>query len=79
MKNNLTRVDLDKVINHLKKKDPILTQHKNVAEFEHRWSKWLGVKYSVFVNSGSSNLLSMSVIKKFIKKESYCSSPNMDF
>ncbi len=69
MKNNLTRVDLDKVINHLKKKDPILTQHKNVAEFEHRWSKWLGVKYSVFVNSGSSaNLLSMSVIREIYKE-----------
>ena len=69
MKNNLTRVDLDKVINHLKKKDPILTQNKNVAEFEHRWSKWLGVKYSVFVNSGSSaNLLSMSVIREIYKE-----------
>ncbi len=32
--------------------------------FEKEWSKWLGVKYSVFVNSGSSaNLISMSVLK----------------
>ena len=34
MKNNITRNDLDKVIQHLKKKDPILTQHKNVEKFE---------------------------------------------
>ena len=30
-----------------------------------KWSKWLGVKYSVFVNSGSSaNLLSISILKE---------------
>ena len=28
-----------------------------VKEFEKKWSKWLGVKYSVFVNSGSSACL----------------------
>ena len=28
------------------------------------WSKWLGVKYSVFVNSGSSaNLISIEILK----------------
>ena len=28
------------------------------------WSKWLGIKYSVFVNSGSSaNLLSIQLLK----------------
>jgi len=35
-----------------------LTQGPVVKEFENRWSEWLGCKYSVFVNSGSSaNLL----------------------
>ena len=35
-----------------------LTQGKMVKQFEKAWSKWLGCKYSVFVNSGSSaNLL----------------------
>jgi len=35
-----------------------LTQGPFVKEFERRWSEWLGCKYSVFVNSGSSaNLL----------------------
>ena len=35
-----------------------LTQGNKVREFEQAWSEWLGCKYSVFVNSGSSaNLL----------------------
>jgi len=37
---------------------PKLTYGAKVKEFEQKWSEWLGVKYSVFVNSGSSaNLL----------------------
>ncbi len=37
---------------------PRLTQGPLVEEFEEKWSKWLGCKYSTFVNSGSSaNLL----------------------
>ena len=64
MKNNISRGVLDLVIKHLKKKNPILTQNKFVKKFESDWSKWLGVKYSVFVNSGSSaNLLSISYLK----------------
>ena len=64
MKNNILRADLDKVISFLKTKDPILTQSKNVKKFEEEWSKWLGSKYSVFVNSGSSaNLLSLAIMK----------------
>ena len=54
MQNNITRDDLDKVIRHLQQDDPILTQSKNVRAFEKEWSEWLGVKHSVFVNSGSS-------------------------
>ena len=54
MKNNFSRSDLDEIINYLKQKDPILTSNKIVVDFEKKWSKWLGVKYSVFVNSGSS-------------------------
>tara|TARA_B100000029_G_C17535128_1_gene944625 strand:- start:530 stop:1702 length:1173 start_codon:yes stop_codon:yes gene_type:complete len=64
IKNNITREDLNKVISHLKLKDPILTQSKYVNLFERKWSKWLGVKYSVFVNSGSSaNLISIAILK----------------
>ena len=58
MRNNILREDLDAVIEHLKQDDPILTHGPNVRAFEDEWSKWLGVKYSVFVNSGASaNLL----------------------
>ena len=50
MSNNFEKDDLDSVIKLLKTKDPILTQSKNVLKFEKSWSKWLGVKYSVFVS-----------------------------
>lgn len=64
MRNNILREDLDAVIEHLKQDDPILTNGPNVREFEAEWSKWLGVKYSVFVNSGASaNLLTMAILK----------------
>lgn len=63
MDNNITAHDREVLIEFLKG-DPILTQSKNVREFEQEWSKWLGVKYSVFVNSGASaNLLTMAAIK----------------
>jgi len=64
MQNNISRDDLDKVIAHLKTTDPILTNGPNCKAFEQEWSDWLGVKYSVFVNSGaSSNLLAMTTLK----------------
>ena len=63
MDNNITDEDNKKVIKFLKT-NPKLTNGKKVEEFEYKWSKWLGVKYSVFVNSGSSaNLLSVSYLK----------------
>lgn len=65
MKNNVAREDLDAVIQFLQQDDPILTQSKNVAAFEEEWSKWLGVKHSVFVNSGSSaNQITMAAIRE---------------
>ncbi|MDB5763984.1 MAG: DegT/DnrJ/EryC1/StrS aminotransferase family protein [Herminiimonas sp.] len=64
MRNNILREDLDAVIEHLKQDDPILTHGANVRAFEAEWSEWLGVKYSVFINSGASaNLLTMAVLK----------------
>lgn len=63
MSNNFEKDDLDSVIKLLKTNDPILTQSKNVLKFEKSWSKWLGVKYSVFVNSGSSaNMISINIL-----------------
>lgn len=68
MENNITKNDIDVLISFLKKRT-ILTQSKNVLKFEKKWSKWLGVKYSVFVNSGSSaNLMSINALKYYIKK-----------
>jgi CDP-6-deoxy-D-xylo-4-hexulose-3-dehydrase len=64
MRNNIVREDLDAVIEHLKQEDPILTHGANVRAFEDEWSRWLGVKHSVFVNSGASaNLLTMAILK----------------
>ena len=64
IRNNFSRSDLDSVIALLRKDDPRLTNGPKVREFEKAWSDWLGVKHSVFVNSGSSaNLLSMAVLK----------------
>ena len=68
MQNNILKKDINSVINFLKN-NTIFTQNKEVLKFEKLWSKWLGVKYSVFVNSGSSaNLLSIQLLKlKFPK------------
>ena len=65
MQNNIMRVDLDALVAYLEGDDPRLTQGSNVADFEKEWSKWLGVKYSVYVNSGSSaNLITLAVLKQ---------------
>ena len=64
MRNNILREDLDAVIEHLRQDDPKLTHGAHVRSFEAEWSQWLGVKHSVFVNSGASaNLLTMAVLK----------------
>lgn len=64
MENNIGRGDLDTLIEFLKG-SPRLTQSEQVAQFEKKWSDWVGVKYSVFVNSGSSaNLITLAVLKE---------------
>jgi len=65
MRNNIVREDLDSLIEYLKGTDPMLTQSSNVRAFEKEWSEWLGVKHSVFVNSGSSaNLITMAALRE---------------
>jgi CDP-4-dehydro-6-deoxyglucose reductase, E1 len=65
MHNNITRADLDAVIAFLRHETPMLTQSQQVRLFEQEWSEWLGVKHSVFVNSGSSaNLLTMAALRE---------------
>lgn len=65
MHNNITRADLDSVIDFLRDGDPILTQSAQVAAFEREWAAWLGVRHCVFVNSGSSaNLITMAALRE---------------
>jgi CDP-6-deoxy-D-xylo-4-hexulose-3-dehydrase len=65
MKNNISRADLDAVCDLLQQDDPVLTQSRNVRALEQEWSDWLGVKHSVFVNSGSSaNLVTLAALKE---------------
>lgn len=65
MKNNISREDLDLVIELLKRDDPILTNGPKVKEFERAWSEWLGVKYSTFVSSGAaSNFITLQILKQ---------------
>ena len=71
MDNNFTKSDMDSVVKLLKKKNIILTQSKKVKEFEQKWSEWVGTKYSVFVNSGSSaNFITISALK-ILNKDKY--------
>src|SRR6266540_6949884 len=65
MQNNVSREDLDAVIDFLKRDDPVLTQSHNVRQFEREWSEWLGRKYSVCVSSGASaNLVTISALRE---------------
>lgn len=65
MSNNITDGDADALVKFLSQRPlPILTNSKKVREFEEAWSKWLGIKYSVFVNSGSSaNILTLVLLQ----------------
>ncbi|MCX5681143.1 MAG: DegT/DnrJ/EryC1/StrS aminotransferase family protein [Candidatus Omnitrophica bacterium] len=63
MENNITKGDLNVLIKFLKT-NPRLTHSIQVKAFEEEWSRWLGVKYSVYVNSGASaNVLTIAALK----------------
>ena len=65
MSDNIGRADIDCLIEFLQQ-DPLprLTNGPKVIEFEKAWSDWLGVKHSVFVNSGTAaNELTMLALK----------------
>ena len=67
MNNNINAGDKKALIKFIRSTDKF-TQGKYVKKFEEKWSKWLGVKYSTFVNSGASaNFLSLKILKE-IKK-----------
>jgi CDP-6-deoxy-D-xylo-4-hexulose-3-dehydrase len=65
MRNNILRVDIEALLDFLVPELPILTQASQVEAFEREWSHWLGVDFSVLVNSGSSaNLLTLTALKE---------------
>jgi CDP-6-deoxy-D-xylo-4-hexulose-3-dehydrase len=69
MSNNISHNDKKKLIQFIKKTNKF-TQGPKVTEFEKKWSKWLGVKYSTFVNSGASaNLISINILKELNNKK----------
>ena len=65
MSDNIDRDDIDCLVEFLQQEPiPRLTNGSKVVEFEEKWSKWLGVKHSVFVNSGTAaNELTMLALK----------------
>lgn len=55
MEDNITKTDIETLVTFLtSNKIPKLTNGPKVLEFEEKWSKWLGCKYSLMVNSGAS-------------------------
>jgi len=58
VKDTITHAEVDALCDWLKT-HPQLTKGKLTEEFEGKWAQWLGVKYSVFLNSGSSANLAM--------------------
>ena len=64
VKDTIDNKDIDRLIEWLKTY-PRLTKGSITLELEKKFSNWLGTKYSVFCNSGSSaNLLMLSVLKE---------------
>lgn len=70
MEDNITKEDIQTLVDFLKQeKIPKLTNGPKVLEFERTWSKWLGVKHSLMVNSGASaNELTMLALMHILGK-----------
>ena len=47
MRGNISREDLNEVIELLREDDPKLTSGPRVKEFEKQWSNWLGKIFSL--------------------------------
>ena len=58
VKDTISNEEIDSLSSWLKTY-PKLTKGSLTESFEKKWSEWLGVKHSVFVNSGSSANLAM--------------------
>lgn len=67
VKDTIDKNDINDLIEWLKTY-PRLTKGSKTIEFEEMWSKWIGCKYSVFVNSGSSaNLIMLAALIELYK------------
>jgi len=64
---NITEADKEALIKWLQEPNVRFTQSKYVKKFEQAWSDWLGVNYTVFVNSGASANYIMTSIMKELK------------
>ena len=66
MKDCITQKDKDELVNFIKTSNRY-TNGPQVKEFEKQWSKWLGVKHSLFVSSGSTanTLLLSAIVEKY--------------
>lgn len=63
VKDTIDKEDIEKLIDWLKT-NPKLTKGLYTNLFEERWSSFIGVKHSVYVNSGSSANLAMAYALK---------------
>jgi CDP-6-deoxy-D-xylo-4-hexulose-3-dehydrase len=62
---NITPEDKEALVEFIKTPNVRFTNGPKVKEFEKKWSEWLGVKHSVFVNSGASaNYIMASIVKE---------------
>tara|TARA_Y100000310_G_scaffold264227_1_gene274815 strand:- start:2277 stop:3458 length:1182 start_codon:yes stop_codon:yes gene_type:complete len=62
---NITESDKEAMINFIKTPNVRFTNGPRVREFEDKWSQWLGVDHTTFVNSGASaNYVMMSIVKE---------------
>jgi CDP-6-deoxy-D-xylo-4-hexulose-3-dehydrase len=65
VKDTIDNEDVNDLIEWLKT-NPRLTKGELTKEFEQKWSDWMGVKYSIYVNSGSSANLLMAYKMKLM-------------
>lgn len=64
MSNNISNEDKEVLADFIRTSDRF-TNGPKVREFEEAWSQWLGVKHSLFVNSGASaNYMTMAVLRE---------------
>jgi len=64
VKDTIDKSDIDQLINWLQTY-PRLTKGPVTLSLEKKWSEWIGRKYSIFCNSGSSaNLLMLAALKE---------------